>query len=472
MLNSIVNKGFNMKNTTIIILFYLLLMAITGCSQLPFDKASHANSEEGNKASQKGAIKTTGSISGTVTLKNKTGDMSGVSVSLAGLSYGAYTAADGSYKIEHIPPGTYTLIYKKNGYDILNESSVIVKKGQETIKSVLLHQRGLKVLSSTMNEGDLYAAINSHFINFNEIIEKKSANIRNFSLKQGATPIKISTIYHHNNTLLLGLESSLEYSTDYTFSYKGLKGVEGGIVDEPVTIKFRTHGGAPNIIDAAPVSYSRDFPVDRPITIQFDRDMDPTTLNSDTLRLSAGSYSNTQNTTINYNSNTKTVTITPDKIFFYGTVYSLYLNMLEIKDLNGVRLGDYKISEKKEFLLRDWEFETAPFDFTGKMGQWQELTVPNVWRPISLSFDVIAGKSYEITWDDQNDGSGKYSLDCSLYSPDEKRFDFHGYGGSSHDSGYTTPIVYKAQKTGKVYFHIKNKSNITGTIAIKVTELP
>ncbi len=56
-----------------------------------------------------------GSANGTVTLDG-TGDYSGVTIEALGTHLRATTSSDGSYQIDHIPAGTYTLTARKLGY--------------------------------------------------------------------------------------------------------------------------------------------------------------------------------------------------------------------------------------------------------------------------------------------------------------------------------------------------------------------
>jgi len=72
-----------------------------------------------------------GNISGNVDLTNS-GDDSGVIVSTVGTVRSAVTDSDGSYIIENVPTGTYTVQAEKPGYDFGNAGNVSVTNGNTT----------------------------------------------------------------------------------------------------------------------------------------------------------------------------------------------------------------------------------------------------------------------------------------------------------------------------------------------------
>ena len=71
-----------------------------------------------------------GSVAGTVTIG--TTDKSGVTINVQGTTRSAVTAVDGSYIINNIAPGTYTVTAGKPGYTFGSVSNVVVTEGNTT----------------------------------------------------------------------------------------------------------------------------------------------------------------------------------------------------------------------------------------------------------------------------------------------------------------------------------------------------
>ena len=99
----------------------------------------------------------TARISGMV-LKDIDGetDMSGITVALAGTSRVAVTDALGQYSIEQIPPGSYQIIAKSEGFKSASQGPVDLEAGQEIeIEGMLLDpvRNYPKVLSTTPADG-------------------------------------------------------------------------------------------------------------------------------------------------------------------------------------------------------------------------------------------------------------------------------------------------------------------------------
>jgi hypothetical protein len=72
-----------------------------------------------------------GAVSGTVTLNQQT-DYSGVTVEAVGANRSAITDAAGTYHIEHIPAGTYTISAHKLGYTTEPTTGIVVTDGGNT----------------------------------------------------------------------------------------------------------------------------------------------------------------------------------------------------------------------------------------------------------------------------------------------------------------------------------------------------
>lgn len=78
----------------------------------------------------------TGTVTGTATLAGAT-DSTGVTVSAAGTKHLAYTASDGRFTLDGVPPGTYTLSATYEGYDEATASVTVVANETATAALVL-----------------------------------------------------------------------------------------------------------------------------------------------------------------------------------------------------------------------------------------------------------------------------------------------------------------------------------------------
>lgn len=86
------------------------------------------------------AANTGGTIQGTVSDGANRTPLSAVNISIDGHSLGAASGDDGSYRIEEIPPGTYTLRFDYLGYAPLVQTDVVVRNGRITFLNVVLRE--------------------------------------------------------------------------------------------------------------------------------------------------------------------------------------------------------------------------------------------------------------------------------------------------------------------------------------------
>ena len=86
-----------------------------------------------------------GSVTGLV-VDAETGEpMLGVSVMLEGTTMGAATDLDGNYRIQNVPPGTYTLVSNYIGYAKVNVTGVIVDGGKLTTMNMQMRSEALEI---------------------------------------------------------------------------------------------------------------------------------------------------------------------------------------------------------------------------------------------------------------------------------------------------------------------------------------
>lgn len=461
-----------MKKSTILLL--TLLVIFTSCNQLLIKDSSTPTEgvNRGNISNKK--IDVPGSISGQVKLTDKTADLSGVMINLEGLSYGAISDKRGNYKIEQVPAGRYNLIYSKKGYEKVIIKDIVVKENSDSHQQTQqLKSIGLKISYSSLREGSPYNSLNNHHLTFTETLDPDSILLENIIFQGGVSPIKVIGFRPYYNRLSLILNDNLEYSTNYTLLISGLRSYNGTTLSKPEVINFKTHAGPPEIIALSLTNEARDFPVYGTITIKYNRDMDESTINNKNFKLlPVYSYNEKPHGDVSYNKLNKSVTITPNRPLDPGTKYLLVIQPYQIRDINGVAASDFREKDKVDSLVSSIYFETIPQDFTNAMGKWTEAIVNGGWYSTCFSFDGVAGKRYELAWDDKGEGSGKYIIDCEMSWNNGERHSFNSSEGPSYSSGYINPPKFDITKTGKVYFYMTNRNGQMGTIAIKVTELP
>ncbi|MCI0671856.1 MAG: carboxypeptidase regulatory-like domain-containing protein, partial [Myxococcaceae bacterium] len=106
-----------------------------------------------------------GRISGSVLLEGA-GNHDGISVTLAGRSTGATTAADGHFALEDVPPGVYALSAQKAGY-LQRQTEVVVTAGQTASAHLTLPRQrgnvaGRVLLAGTNNHAGVTVSITGH----------------------------------------------------------------------------------------------------------------------------------------------------------------------------------------------------------------------------------------------------------------------------------------------------------------------
>jgi hypothetical protein len=78
------------------------------------------------------AAQNTGTIAGTVTDGETGGPLATVQIFLQGTQFGSLSTSTGTFTLNNIPPGTYTVIAQRIGYTEARQTGVTVSAGEST----------------------------------------------------------------------------------------------------------------------------------------------------------------------------------------------------------------------------------------------------------------------------------------------------------------------------------------------------
>lgn len=426
---------------------------------------SNITIEAGSTTVQNITLTATGTISGKVSLDGKTTTLPGTVVYTAGLSYKAFAAPDGTFRIDGVPVGSYEIHFSRDNYVTVVEQNVVVTARQETVVAAkTLVMEPLKLIECSKPDGTVYASMNKNIqFYFDKSVDPTSLLSSSIKLLKGTEELAIGKPEVRINVVYFSIGDYLNYNTDYILKLNGIASFEGNRLAGEQTVSFRTHGAPPKLIKVTPAPNSENIPLDTVFTLQFDREMDTKTLTKN--QLSLYSYRDRYNklpAQFTYDKNTNTISIKPESPLEKGKKYELSFWSHYIKDINGITMDDTQIpSFSTNF---NYNFTTIPLDITSQAGQWIELSLSNSAGTL-LSFDLTAGKNYELLLDDYTDGSGKYTVDARIEE----------HGNSSYfwryvDSAYKTPIKFTAKTTEKLLIRIFTYDNKAGNCAILIRE--
>lgn len=432
----------------------LTILLITGCAAPQIEETGSPSQVNTTKQSIGSSLTSanglTGSLAGRVTLANETTDHSEVTIYLEGTAFTANSAQDGSFLIKNIPVGSYNIIFYKKNYLTERQDTISIESEVEhSIGEIKLFPTPLEVIACNRKDGDLYSSINTEVVvSLNKPVAIESLKRATAKIEGGGKVYNLSTdsYYLYTSTEVNWdlRDSALDYATDYTLTIEGLTGFDGSSMPTPKVIKFRTHSGGPQVVSILPAKHSQNIPLNSKIVIKFDRDMDPATINSSTIRLQISNGGDLDHMAqVSYNPLTREVTITPLTPLYSSTSYRTNLSEYTIKDTNGVSMKD-----THGFPYFYHSFQTIHEDITSKFGSWIELIAADNGSPSYVTFDVEAGQKYEVSWDDFSEGSGKYLIDAKVrlyYKDGWNETEVPLIGG-----GYTTPGTFTATQTGKI----------------------
>lgn len=86
-----------------------------------------------------------GQLSGTVTNEDTGAPIPSAQISIVGTTLGVVSGADGSYTIQGIPAGNYTVLYQRIGLSQVNVPDVTITAGQTTVQNVTMRQQPLQI---------------------------------------------------------------------------------------------------------------------------------------------------------------------------------------------------------------------------------------------------------------------------------------------------------------------------------------
>ncbi|HWH95015.1 MAG TPA: N,N-dimethylformamidase beta subunit family domain-containing protein, partial [Baekduia sp.] len=173
---------------------------------------------------------------------------------------------------------------------------------------------------------------------FNRALDTSTVTSSNVTLKNPSGTTVAATISYDaaSRTVSLAPTSSLALSTTYTVRFAAaIKGTDGSTLGSDVTWTFTTATTAPpapTVTSTSPAAGATGVPTDTTVSATFSRAMDPATITGQTFVLRDPSNAAVA-TSISYDSNTNTATMTPTGLLSSGVVYTVQVT-------TGVRAAD------------------------------------------------------------------------------------------------------------------------------------
>ena len=150
-----------------------------------------------------------------------------------------------------------------------------------------------EVTSTDPSNGDVNVVISKKITAvFNEVMDPSTINGTTFILKQGATQI-VGTVSYSGNTATFAPASFLAINTLYSVTItKASKDPEGNAMKTDYVWSFTTgmssSSNQPKVISTDPSNGAIGVALNKKITADFDKVMDPTSINTLTFKLSTG----------------------------------------------------------------------------------------------------------------------------------------------------------------------------------------
>ena len=199
-----------------------------------------------------------------------------------------------------------------------------------------------EVDSRTPANGATGVAINSSItVSFSEELTSGIINSSNFKLYKGNSVVASSTTSNDAQTVTLNPVNALDYGTEYTVELgMGITDAAGNALAEEVSWSFKTGSlpdtEVPTVDTKNPIANAVDVAVTSDITAVFSEALDAGTINSNTIKLLAGSTS--VDGDVSYDVTTYTVTFSPTDDLENATEYTIELGT-GITDLAGNALA-------------------------------------------------------------------------------------------------------------------------------------
>lgn len=274
-------------------------------TKLPVDLTTQQTATVIMKISGAAAQKAKGSVIGRVVLPGNDDkpmpDASGVRVSIAGTQSSAVSAKDGSFKLEDVPEGSYSVIATKDGFEDLNTDGVEVAANAPTDMGELTLEPKRdypRVVATIPANGTHNIPVGLDIVlqvKFSKPMNPDSVRNAVSVLPQTAAQYLFGRGSHplaDDNTLVVVLSSldqklPIRFSTNYQLAIaKTAADLNGVTMKNDFVMNFAT--GAPGIIGTRPANGDQQTWVDQnemPVIVNFNTRLDPGTLNDRNIKV-------------------------------------------------------------------------------------------------------------------------------------------------------------------------------------------
>ena len=209
---------------------------------------------------------------------------------------------------------------------------------------------------NTGNGGAVFPVDGYITVQFSEAMNPGSINVGTFLVNNGNSPVQGTVFYDSaTNTAFFMPDNPLDYYTAYTVDLTtGIKTAAGVSLTDDYKWDFTTisDGVMPAVAYINPADQVNQFPANGKVSVQFNKLMDPVSINSSSFKVSSSVVSSVSGSVV-YDSANRIATFTPSGLLAYNTAYTVELTV-NIKDVQGISIAGKK-----------WTFTTAaPPDVT------------------------------------------------------------------------------------------------------------
>jgi len=238
-----------------------------------------------------------------------------------------FNAGCGSGNGDH--PTENNITPEENIEEITPEENVIIDNVPPTI------------ISTNPTDGITNLAINDSIsVVFSEQIDESTISSATFRISIDGIDVSGGVSYT-DTTAIFTPSNDLVYSTTYTAIVSiNVKDLSGNNMASDYVWTFKTEIGQveiPTVIAISPIGIVLDIPTDSLIIIEFSKDMDSSSITTDTFLVNDGS--NNISGTVTYNDSEKTANFTPEINLSYHIEYTTKITT-NVKDLAGNSLVD------------------------------------------------------------------------------------------------------------------------------------
>jgi len=157
-------------------------------------------------------VAATGNISGTVTDNNTGSGIEGATVTVEGPEKSAQTGSDGTYTINAMPVGTYTVTASATGYEDASKPNIVVNEGETTTVNFQLTKETIPpTITAHLPIGTDVFVGTPITVTFSEAMNKSSAEGA-FSVSPSVT----GSFSWDGDKMIFTPDSELDYLTTYT----------------------------------------------------------------------------------------------------------------------------------------------------------------------------------------------------------------------------------------------------------------